>query len=128
MAFGDQGGMVTELVITCRTRDVGDVSIVKGDAVRLTGAYEVSNQMASYDAIFGEALADANHNEVAIPIKVRGISIFVYDGEAPVVDGQHGVQPSYTTHGKVSAVYPPGSGYGVNVKVDEANKTVHVLL
>jgi len=43
MAFGDVGGAVTELVITCTTPATGTVNIAKGDAVKLTAAYTVDN-------------------------------------------------------------------------------------
>ncbi|MCH7960024.1 MAG: hypothetical protein IID08_07835 [Candidatus Hydrogenedentes bacterium] len=126
MAFGDVGGAVTELVITCRTLASGGVAITKGDAVKLTGDYEVDNATDAEDAIFGEALADATTNGLAIPVKVRGISIFSYTGSAPTVDGLAGVLAS-ATDGKVKAPLS-GNGVGVNVKVDTANTQVHVLL
>ena len=126
MAFGDVGGAVTELVITCRTLASGGVAITKGDAVKLTGDYEVDNATDAEDAIFGEALADATTNGLAIPVKVRGISIFLYTGTAPTVDGLAGVLAS-ATDGKVKAPLS-GNGIGVNVKVDTANTQVHVLL
>ena len=126
MAFGDVGGAVTELVITCRTVASGGVAITKGDAVKLTGDYEVDNATDAEDAVFGEALADATTNGLAIPVKVRGISIFSYTGSAPTVDGLAGVLAS-ATDGKVKAPLS-GNGIGVNVKVDTANTQVHVLL
>ena len=43
MAYGDVGGAVTELVITCKTPASGTVNIHAGDAVKLTGAYIVDN-------------------------------------------------------------------------------------
>ena len=126
MAFGDVGGAVTELVITCRTLASGAVAITKGDAVKLTGDYEVDNATAAEDAVFGEALSDTTTNGVAISVKVRGISIFSYTGTAPTVDGLVGVLASATA-GKVKAPLS-GNGIGVNVKVDTANTQVHVLL
>ena len=126
MAFGDVGGAVTELVITCRTLASGGVAITKGDAVMLTGDYEVDNATDAEDTVFGEALADATTNGAAIPVKVRGISIFSYTGSAPTVDGLAGVLAS-ATDGKVKAPLS-GNGIGVNVKVDTANTQVHVLL
>ena len=38
MAYGDVGGPVTELIITCKTPASGTIAIAKGDAVMLTGA------------------------------------------------------------------------------------------
>mgnify|MGYP001563955806 CR=1 FL=1 len=56
MAFGDIGGAVTELVITCQTAASGSVAIAKGDALKLSGAYTVTNATLAEDAIFGQAL------------------------------------------------------------------------
>ena len=126
MAFGDTGGSVTELIITCRTPDAGGVAIGKGDAVKLSGAYTVTNVTDAEDPVFGEAMAAATENDVAIPVKVRGISIFPYTGTAPSVDGVQGVVAS-ATDGSVKAP-ASGNGRGVNVKVDGTASVVHVLL
>ena len=126
MAFGDIGGAVTELIITCRTPAAGAVAIAKGDAVKLTGAYTVTNATDAEDAVFGQALAAATENDVAIPVKVRGISIFTYTGTAPAVDGVKGIVAS-ATDGAVKAP-ASGDGQGINVKVDAATTKVHVLL
>lgn len=126
MAYGDVGGAVTELVITCKTPATGTINIAKGDAVKLTAAYTVDNATAAEDAVFGQALAAATLNGAAIPVKVRGIAIFNYTGTAPAVDGVKGVTASATA-GKVKAP-ATGNGHGVNVKVDAAAGTVHVLL
>jgi hypothetical protein len=126
MAFGDVGGSVTELVITCRTPHEGAVDIASGDAVKFTGPYIVSNVTAAEDPVFGEALASATENDRAIPVKVRGISIFTYTGAAPVADGVKGVVASATA-GVVKAP-AAGDGRGINLKVDTANSEVHVLL
>ena len=127
MAFGDIGGVVTELVITCQTPSSGTVSIAKGDAVKLTGDYTVTNATDAEDAVFGQALAAADDNDQAIPVKVRGVCVFEYTGEtAPTVNGTAGVTAS-ATDGKVK---PPaaGNGKGINLKVDTTDKLVHVLL
>lgn len=126
MAFGDVGGAVTELIVTCVTASSGTVAIAKGDAVKLTGNYEVSNATDAEDAIFGQAMAAASGNGVAIPVKVRGICVFGYTDTAPTVDGVKGVLAS-ATDGKVKTP-AAGNGKGVNVKVDTALATVHVLL
>ena len=126
MAFGDVGGAVTELVITCKTKGSGTVAISKGDAVKLTDAYTVDNATDAEDVVFGQALADAKDNGLAIPVKVRGIAIFAYDGAAPELDGASGVLAS-ATDGKVKAP-ASGNGVGINVKVDGAAGKVHVLL
>ncbi len=107
MAFGDIGGAVTELIITCRTPAAGGVAIAKGDAVKLAGAYTVTNATDAEDAVFGQALAAATENDVAIPVKVRGISIFTYTGTAPAVDGVKGIVAS-ATDGSVKTPASPG--------------------
>lgn len=126
MAYGDVGGAVTELVITCKTPASGTISIAKGDAVKVTGEYEVDNATAAEDVVFGEALAASTSNDEAIPVKVRGISIFTYTGTAPTVDGVKGVLASATD----GAVKTPasGNGVGINLKVDTTASEVHVLL
>lgn len=126
MAFGDIGGSVTELVITCQSPASGSINIVKGDAVKLTGDYTVDNATDAEDAVFGQALAGTTANGAAIPVKVRGIAILEYTGTAPTVDGVQGIVAS-ATDGKVKAP-ASGNGSGVNVKVDTAATQVHVLL
>ncbi len=126
MAYGDVGGPVTELVITCKTPASGTVNIFAGDAVKLTGAYTVDNATADEDVIFGQAMADASANGAPIPVKVRGICLFTYAGSAPTVDGVKGVLAS-GTDGKVKTP-ASGNGNGINVKVDASASLVHVLL
>jgi len=126
MAYGDVGGAVTELIITCVTPSSGTVSIAKGDAVKLTGNYEVSNVTDAEDAVFGQAMADASANGTAIPVKVRGICIFKYSDSAPAVNGVQGIVAS-AADGQVKAP-APGNGKGINVKVDTTAGTVDVLL
>jgi hypothetical protein len=126
MAFGDIGGTVTELVITCKTPATGSVNIAKGDALKLTGPYTVDNATSAEDSVFGQAMAASTQNGAAIPVKVRGIGIFAYTGTAPTVDGVKGILASATA-GKVKAP-ASGNGKGLNVKVDTAASTVHVLL
>ncbi|MDX9972712.1 MAG: hypothetical protein RBU21_06975 [FCB group bacterium] len=126
MAFGDIGGTVTELVITCKTPASGTVNIAKGDAVKLSAAYTVDNATVAEDVVFGQSLAASTQNGAAIPVKVRGICIFNYTGAAPTVDGVKGITASATA-GKVKAPLS-GDGKGVNVKVDASATQVHVLL
>ena len=126
MAFGDVGGAVTELVITCRTPDEGEVAIRKGDALKLVGPYTVSNIADDEDPVFGQAMADAALNDIALPVMVRGIALFAYEGAAPVVDGVTGVTASEEP-GRVKAP-AAGNGAGRNLKVDAAASVVHVLL
>ena len=126
MAYGDIGGPVTELVITCKSPASGDVSISKGDAVKLTGAFTVDNVTDDEDVVFGQAMADATENSVAIPVKVRGICVFAYTGTAPTVDGSAGILAS-ATDGTVK-VPASGNGVGINVKVDTTAGEVQVLL
>jgi hypothetical protein len=124
MAYGDVGGSVTELVITCKTPAEGTVNIAAGDAVKLTGPYEVNHATADEDVIFGEALAAAD--ATAIPVKIRGISIFTYTGSAPTVNGVAGILAS-ATPGVVKAP-ASGNGVGLNLKVVTGANKVHVLL
>lgn len=126
MAFGDIGGVITELILTCETPAEGEVAIHKGDAVKLSGDYLVTNATDAEDAVFGQALADASSNGVAIPVKVRGICVFKYTGGAPSVNGAAGVTASATA----GSVKTPaaGAGRGINVKVDTVGAKVHVLL
>lgn len=126
MAFGDVGGTYTELIITCRTPSSGTVNIRKGDAVKIIGNYEVTNVMNNDDPVFGQAMCDCTEPDTGIPIKVRGISIFQYEGTAPVVDGVKGITGSVVA-GRVKTP-ATGNGFGRVVKVDPANKLVHVLL
>ncbi len=124
MAYGDVGGPVTELVIACQTAASGNVNIRKGDAVALVGPYTVSNTAGAEAPVFGEALADAAENRMGIPVRVRGICVFAYDGNAPVVDGIHGISVSATA-GKVKA---PASGSGSGIVVKSGLGAAHVLL
>lgn len=126
MAFGDVGGPVTELIVTCRTPAAGTVAIAKGDALRLSGAYEVTNVTDAEDAIFGQAMADADENGAAIPVKVRGVCVFAYTGTDPLVNGVQGVLAS-ATDGSVKAP-ASGNGVGLNLRVDATASEVHVLI
>ncbi len=125
MAFGDIGGAVTELVITCKTPASGAVNIAPGDALKLTGPYTVTNATSAEDPIFGQALAACAANDASIPVKIRGICIFGFTGGSPVVDGAKGIVASATA-GKVKAP-TSGAGHGINVKVDVSASLVHVL-
>lgn len=126
MAYGDIGGPVTELIITCKTAATGEVAITKGDAVKLVGPYEVDNTLTDGDRIFGQALADCDRNETAIPIRVRGICDFPFTGTAPTVDGISGVSGATGT-GTVQAG-TTGNVIGLIVKVDSTNNTLEALL
>jgi hypothetical protein len=126
MAYGDVGGPVTELLITCRTKSSGDVDIVKGQAVKLTGGYTVDNDTADEDPVFGQAEADSSLNSDPIPVKVRGVCIFEYVGDAPTLNGVAGIVAS-ATDGKVKAP-ASGNGRGINLNVDTTAHEVHVLL
>ncbi|MBI4556568.1 MAG: hypothetical protein HY706_03210 [Candidatus Hydrogenedentes bacterium] len=126
MAFGDIGGTVTELVITCQLPASGTVNVARGDALKLSGAYIVNNDTDAEDVVFGQALANSDQNGAAIPVKVRGVCIFGYTDSAPAVNGTQGIVAS-ATNGKVKAP-ASGNGRGINVKVDTAASQVHVLL
>lgn len=134
MAFGDIGGAVTELVITCQTVAEGPVDIKKGDALFLCGPYTVDNRFAypRSQRIYGQALASADRNGQAIPVKVRGVAIFRC-GTFPKdwkVTGVHGVLGSSIEPGFVQRqlVRFDPCGTGVLLKIDEVNRQVHVLL
>jgi hypothetical protein len=109
MAFGDVGGAVTELVITCET--VEHSKGKKGDAVSLVGHYTVDNDKPC-SPLFGEALADWEGRK-AIPVKVRGISRFKPLGLEMFVPGCIAVA---TMQGKIENA-PPGVMGGLVVGV-----------
>jgi len=117
---------VTELVITCQSPASGAVDIKKGDAVKLTGEYVIDNATDDEDAVFGQAMADVDSNDAAIPVKVKGICIFAYTGSAPTVNGVQGVVAS-AIDGTVKTP-AAGNGVGINLKVDTVALTVHVLV
>ena len=62
MAFGDVGGAVTELIVTCQTPAAGTVAISKGRCGEADGRYTVDNATDAEDTIFGQAMADAEDN------------------------------------------------------------------
>jgi len=126
MAYGDIGGPVTELIITCKTSASGEVAITRGDAVKLVGAYEIDNNLTDGDRIFGQALADCDRNDAAIPVRVRGICNFPYSGTAPSVDGVSGVLGATGT-GTVQAE-TTGNVVGLIVKVNNTEGTLEALL
>ena len=131
MAFGDIGGVITELVITCKASLGEGETIAKGDAVKLTGDYTVTNQTSDDDVVFGQALAGADTNLAAIPVKVRGVCVFTYEpvgvgNDPPVVNGAAGVAGSDTAGHVIKPT--SGNGKGINLKVDTDAKLVHVLL
>lgn len=130
MAFGDVGGAVTELVITCLTPAEGTVCIEKGEPVMLIGNYVVTNRFSGVKPIFGESMSAESKNAATIPIKVRGICIFKYVGSAPECNVAWGVtscrQPEHK--GKVKTGNWITGGTGIVLMVDEERKEVHVLL
>lgn len=126
MALGDVGGSITEMVITCRTPATGDVDIAAGDAVALAGPYTVDNQMNDEDAVLGQALADETRNGALLPVRIRGVCVFAYAGEAPTLDGVTGIVGAEGS-GEVKAP-ASGAGRGVMLAVDTAAKRVHVLI
>ncbi len=126
MAFGDIGGPVSTLIITCKTPDTGDVSLRRGDAVKLTGDYEVINTFAEGDLVFGQVMADCAGNGAAVPVRVRGVCDFRYSGETPSVDGISGVTGA--AEAGLVTVSNGANAKGLAVKVDSAAGTVEVLL
>ena len=86
MAFGDTGGIIVELMLTCMTSTKGEVNIKKGDALSMTGEpYGVSNSYA-YAGLFGQARADSTTNSAAIAVMVRGVAphMRVDPGSSPI--------------------------------------------
>ncbi len=72
MAYGDLGGPVTELVISCKDASIDGIK--NGDAVALVGEYEVANDEENSD-VFGQAIANS-HPGYAVPVRVRGLCVF----------------------------------------------------
>ena len=126
MAFGEVGGPVSSLVLTCRTPGTGTVDIHRGDAVKLSGAYEISNVFETGDRIFGQALVDCSLNDAPVPVRVRGVCDFPYSGATPEVDGISGVAES-TEAGKV-ILSSAANAAGLAVKANSDAGTVEVLL
>ncbi len=124
MAYGDVGGSVTELVITCKA----DGLLNRGDALTYWGDYRVGRRhnmdRNSTLTVFGQAMADARKGE-SLPVKVRGICRFKHkycdvDFEA---DGDTGVH--INTDGLVCPA-PRMAGSGIVLK--STDETVDVLL
>ena len=126
MAFGDVGGPITVMVVTCKSKDNGTVAIQKGDAVKLTGPFEVDAVEEADGPLFGQAMADMDAHGQALPVKVRGVCAFQYAGQAPEVDGESGVVLAAEA-GKVTKPVT-GTGHGVALRVDTARQRVFVLL
>jgi len=129
MAFGDIGGPVTELVITCETRAQGPVNIAKGDAVALVGNYEVCNDFGFVTPATGQALASAEGNGVAIPGRVKGVNVYRYIGEPPFGEfyaDLHGIGV-VASNEVAGAVEFSEKGTGKILAFDLDSKTVHVL-
>lgn len=125
MAYGDVGGPITALAITCKTADTGNVALHRGDAVKLTGPYEISNVFEEGDLIFGEVLMDCSENNTAVPVRVRGVCEFQFSGNTPVLDGVSGVIGTGTG---LVLVSDETNAAGLAVKVNEERGTVEVLL
>lgn len=125
MAYGDVGGPVTTLVITCKTPATGTVNIQRGDAVKLIGPYEIGNTFEAGDRLLGQALTDCTVNNFAVPVRVRGICAFRYAGLAPAVDGISGAVGSGAGLVEVS---DDENAAGLAMKVNSEQGTVEVLL
>jgi len=122
MAYGDIGGPITELIVTCKTNATGDVSIAKNDAVKLTGPFTVDNGTDAEDVIFGQAKAACTTNDTALPVVVRGVAILPFTGAEPSVDGAQGVLASATA-GRVKAP-ASGNGLGINLQTRVGAQTL----
>jgi len=127
MAFGDVGGPVTELIITCCTPEHGAVALRKNDAVVMTGRrpYEVGHAALDGVPVFGQVLADCDHNAAVIPVRVRGVLAFRYAGPAPL-QGTLGLVVSAEEPGKVQVF--TGSNRCWVCAVRKETRTVEVLL
>jgi hypothetical protein len=127
MAFGDIGGPVTELVITCKTPAEGPVYIEKGDAVALVGNYTVCNSVS--DPVFGQAISANDKNSAATPIRVKGVNVYRYIGEPPFGEFYaylHGIGVVVSNE-VAGAVEFSEKGTGKILAFDLDSKTVHVL-
>lgn len=134
MAYGDIGGPVTELIITCELLD--GTSAKKGDPLVLTGDYQVAVPDCINAPIFGQAMADCPYNAIqphtgrVIPVKVKGVFIFDFNpsnGWWPYV----GIVSS--ADGKVmipdeNDIEAVQNARGIIVKRDVERKQVHVLI
>lgn len=122
MAYGDVQGVQTWRSMTLKTPASGSIDIAKGDAVKLTGAFEVNNATDAEDVVFGEALAATEENDALVPVKVSGIARLAFTGAAPDVNGLAGVLAS-ATDGKVKKP-ASGNGVGRNLKVHVTQQTL----
>lgn len=127
MAKGDiqKGANAEDFII--EVESPSDASnLVVGDAVVLTGPYEVARSLDIGRPIFGQ-VQSINPGTGAIGIRYAGLCTFAYDGPAPFIDGLKGVEISNIVEGRVTAPNTsPGSG--IVVGVDETAKTVDVIL
>ncbi|HOQ90372.1 MAG TPA: hypothetical protein PLO53_04840 [Candidatus Hydrogenedentes bacterium] len=124
MTYGDIGGPVTELILTCRVAAAAP-AVHRGDAVALTGPYEITSAGGDGAPVFGQALADADPGRI-VSVRARGVCLFRFAGTAPVLDGARGVVMSATA-GVVRAP-ASGNGSGKAVCVRPAEQIVDVML
>ncbi len=127
MAKGDisKGQRVEDLIIEVEGPP-SPTTLVVGDAVVLTGPYQVAHSLDIGRPIFGQ-VASINPGTGAIYVRYAGLCTFAYDGLVPFIDGRKGVEISMFVEGHVTK--PNTSpGYGVVVSVDETAKTVDVIL
>jgi hypothetical protein len=128
MAFGDIGGPVTELVITCRTESEGVVNIKKGDALALVDDYTVANNQY-WHRVFGEAMASATTNGVAIPVRVKGVCRFRKCPTNSMLVGESiSMFPGAGDKAGMVLSNAPGNGKGIVLAVSEAGDSCDVLL
>ena len=135
MAIGDTDGAWEWFTITCRMFAGG---VCRGDAVALVESpFQVTGCMKVEDVVFGRAMGDADEG-APVPVAVRGIMEFSFDGEdVPRVGQGHGVVPGFKV-GHVTGYDPrcydyehggrPWNACGTNLAVDEEAKTVTVLM
>lgn len=98
------------------------MDIAKGDALQLSGNFEVTNSFSAEDPIIGQALATTTQNGKPIPVLVAGIAKFRFTGVLPTVDGAAGVLASDTA-GKVKKP-ASGNGVGRNLKTEVTSQTL----
>lgn len=114
------GGQEHWHVLTMVTPNSGGVNIAKGDAVKLTGLFRVTNEFSAEDVVFGQAMAAATKNAQVIPVLVSGVAKFRFSSGLPATDGLRGVAASVNR----GIVKPPASGNGTgrNLKTETTKR------
>ncbi len=116
------GGTAHWRTLTMSTAAEGDVAIAKGDAVKLSAAFAITNATSAEDVPIGQAAAGSTDNGALLPVLVSGIGKFRFTGVAPEVNGAAGVLAS-ATNGKVKKP-ASGNGFGRNLKTEITKQTL----